>query len=298
MNKIIIQIAKKVLFVETRAKSRARKLEQRLEKLKEQKMESSLISVIVPVYNVENYLIRCLESIVNQTYQNIEILCVNDASTDKSLEILQTFAEQDDRFKVIDNQENEGAPLARKRALALAQGEFVLHVDSDDWLEETMLEDMLLLAQAESADIVYCDYFRNDDVVHTKKPAAEDKLERIQKWSFDFGNTLWNRLIKREVLEKVEFPAANMGDDVVINAQLYYYAAVISYCPKSLYHHAYLVNQGSISAANSQKNFKEMLENYQQVLEFCQEKFGDNPKINQLYQKKVAQIRERQRIVK
>ena len=95
-------------------------------------------SIIIPVYNVEKYLVECLESIVNQSFKDFEVICVNDGSTDNSLEILQKYAENDERFKVL-NQENQGQGIARNNALNIANGEYILFVDPDDFIELNML---------------------------------------------------------------------------------------------------------------------------------------------------------------
>lgn len=112
-----------------------------------------LLSVIVPVYNVEPYLSRCLDSICNQSYRELEIICVNDGSTDHSLLILQEYAEKDSRIQVI-TKENGGLVSARKAGILRASGEYVTYVDSDDWIEQGMYEHLIALAESEDADIV------------------------------------------------------------------------------------------------------------------------------------------------
>ena len=107
---------------------------------------NDLISVIVPVYNVEKFLPRCIESLQAQIYENIQIILVDDGSTDGSGKICREYADRDDRIHLI-RQENAGAPAARNRALRMAQGKYVYFMDSDDWAEPTMLEDMYKLAE-------------------------------------------------------------------------------------------------------------------------------------------------------
>lgn len=97
------------------------------------------ISVVLPVYNVANYLRKCLDSLVNQTFKDFEVICVNDGSTDLSLGILEGYAVSDSRFKII-NQENQGLSGARNTGIEHVQGDYVIFVDSDDWLEENALE--------------------------------------------------------------------------------------------------------------------------------------------------------------
>ena len=121
------------------------------------------VSIIVPVYNVEKYLDKCIESIVNQTYRNIEIILVDDGSPDKCPEICNEWAKKDDRIKVI-HKENGGLSSARNAALEIAQGDYITFVDSDDWIENDMIQSMLTCAAKNDADIVCCGfYFDNVD---------------------------------------------------------------------------------------------------------------------------------------
>lgn len=106
-------------------------------------MVNTLISVIVPIYNVEKYLSQCLESIINQTYRDIEIICIDDASTDGSLNILREYAQKDTRIKVISNNQNCGVSNIRNQGLAIASGEYIHFVDSDDWIDKDLYKTMI-----------------------------------------------------------------------------------------------------------------------------------------------------------
>lgn len=116
------------------------------------------ISVLVPVYNVEPYLAQCLESICSQTLRELEIVCVDDASTDGSLSILREFAERDPRVKVVQAPENGGLSRSRNLAMSHAVGEYLFLVDSDDWLETDLLEEMYRRAKALDADRLACGF--------------------------------------------------------------------------------------------------------------------------------------------
>ena len=118
----------------------------------QERTEAPLVSVIVPVYNTAPWLRRCLDSICAQIYRNLEILCVNDGSTDNSAEILAEYAAKDARIKVIE-QQNAGVSAARNKATAMALGEWVSYVDSDDWLEPDILEKVVALIEPE-VDVV------------------------------------------------------------------------------------------------------------------------------------------------
>lgn len=152
----------------------------------------ALVSVIVPVYNVKEYLEQCLDSIIHQTLSNIEIILVNDGSTDGSDEICKKYAALDGRVILI-NQKNAGLAAARQAGLNVAKGEYIGFVDSDDWLELSMYEEMYEKAKAHEADIVFCNVYRD-----------EDKKEQIY---FEPG------FYDREGMEKVIFPRLLAGFD-------------------------------------------------------------------------------------
>lgn len=133
-----------------------------------------LISVVIPVYNVENYLEKCLNSVKNQTYKNLEIILVNDGSTDKSLKICEKFANEDKRFKLI-NKQNEGVSVARNTGLEKANGEFVVFIDADDWLETTMFEELIVKQKEDDFDLVFCRFNKvyDDDKISINELGLE-----------------------------------------------------------------------------------------------------------------------------
>ena len=116
-------------------------------------MEKIKVSVIIPVYNTENYLRACLDSVVNQTLRDIEIICVNDGSTDNSLSILKEYAQKDSRIVLI-NQKNAGVSVARNNAIAVAKGEYLAFLDSDDWFEPDAVETAYFKISQDKTDVV------------------------------------------------------------------------------------------------------------------------------------------------
>ena len=126
-----------------------------------------MVSVLVPVYNAEKTIVRCLDSILGQTYQNIEVIIVNDGSKDNTLSILENYSEKDVRIRLYDEQ-NGGVATARNIALRNAKGEYILYVDSDDWLELNAIE-CLLGEMRKDVDIVFC---------------ASDHAEKSERGSF------------------------------------------------------------------------------------------------------------------
>ena len=129
------------------------------------KMTSNVkVSVIVPVYNVEKYLKDCLNSVINQTLEDIEIICVNDGSTDNSLAILEDYAKKDSRIKII-NQKNKGLSGARNTGMKHVQGEYILFLDSDDWLKEDALSELYWSHLDDNLDMLFfqtVDYYEED----------------------------------------------------------------------------------------------------------------------------------------
>lgn len=131
--------------------------------------KENLISVIVPVFNTEEYLNRCLDSIINSTYKELEIICVDDGSTDCSAEILEQYASIDNRITII-HQDNQGVSVARNKGLESAVGEYVCFIDSDDWIHEQFFTYLHRAITENVADIALCDFKRCDESYFFPKP--------------------------------------------------------------------------------------------------------------------------------
>ena len=132
--------------------------------------ENIKVSIIIPVYNVERYLPKCLDSVINQTLRDIEIICIDDCSTDGSYEILQEYASKDDRIIVLKQETNQGQGVARNRGIDIAKGEYIGFVDPDDWIELDMYEKMYNQAKNLNSEIVICNINRyNEESKKTKK---------------------------------------------------------------------------------------------------------------------------------
>ena len=166
------------------------------------------ISVIVPVYNVEKYIRQCLESIINQTYKNLEIIIVNDGTRDNSMKIVEEYL-SDERIKVI-NKENGGLASARNRGIEEVTGEYISFVDSDDYLKTSMYE--ILIKNLSNEDIVVFNYARVDD--KTNKIQREkyldtsflDNISIEKKYLYsELENVCWNKLYKTEYIRKNKF---------------------------------------------------------------------------------------------
>jgi len=182
------------------------------------------ISVIVPVYNVEPYLERCLTSIQNNTYTNLEIICINDGSTDGCAAILNRFAAEDRRFIII-TQENAGISAARNRGLDIATGEFIAFVDSDDWIHPQYFETMAYYQKLHQADMVVGNYKRVSEVEAMESIQYENIDVKI--WSpYDiyktpdrFRSSVWGRIYRSELLKEKRFmEMKRVIEDCIYNA--------------------------------------------------------------------------------
>lgn len=177
-----------------------------------------LVSIIIPIYNVEKYLEKCIKSIINQTYRNLEIILINDGSTDESAKICEAYKEQDNRIIFI-NKKNGGAASAKNEGLKVAKGDYITFVDSDDFVELDMIEYMVNTIKKYNSDIVQCSFtnlykntekFKQDKIIE-QKIGSKDFLELfITKWD---SSLFWNKLFKREVIENVFFKEGRCIDD-------------------------------------------------------------------------------------
>lgn len=177
------------------------------------------ISIVVPVHNTERYLNRCLLSLVQQTIRDIEIICVNDLSTDGSLSVLEDFASKDARIKIINLQENKRAGGARNAGIECATGEYVAFVDSDDWVDYTKYEKLYNRAKATGAQVVTCQYYRylseSNIILENNFPEyLESALpDEINKYVIVHGMRIWTNIYKRELLTNVRFPEKCITED-------------------------------------------------------------------------------------
>lgn len=223
----------------------------------QERTEALLVSVIVPVYNTAPWLRKCLDSIINQTYRNLEIICVNDGSTDDSASILDAYAAKDARIKVI-HQGNAGVSVARNRGVDIAAGEYVTFVDSDDWLEPDAYEH-LLPWMGKGADMVCFGVEgikENGEVVREEYynlPASGEQIPNSRL--IDATNAyIWNKLFRLELIkqQKVTFPVGKRYEDAVF----FYIAAAlcrtICYVPEVKY--CYLQRADSFTNGGSYQN--------------------------------------------
>lgn len=216
-------------------------------------MIKDLISIILPVYNSEKYIAKCLEALISQTYENIEIICINDGSTDKSLEILEEYAKKDSRIKLISNK-NSGPATSRNIGLKNATGEFLMFCDSDDTYRPQMCEKMIEAIKKYDVDFVTCrasveyegDIIRlyTANTMTHQLPVGINKIESTK--INDLSSLLWHKIYRKSIVDKynITFPDGLECDDVLFNHQYYTVSNRFYEMKDSLYN--YLVRHNSI----------------------------------------------------
>lgn len=227
-----------------------------------------LISIIVPVYGVEKYIERCAKSLFEQTYNNIEYIFVNDCTTDNSIGVLNSVIEKypllNNQIHIINHKKNGGLAAARKTGLLSALGEYVMHVDSDDWISTDAVESMLNSALSNNADIVVgnmCFSYKNlskplDTLVEDNK---KQYLIRMLTRTPGYNVTLCNRLIRRQVhLQALPVDGLNFGEDYVTYIRAVYFANKVEKLNKTTYYY-WQENEYSYCKTISQKSFNDII---------------------------------------
>ena len=232
------------------------------------------VSIIIPIYNTEKYLRQCLDSVVNQTLKEIEIICVNDGSTDNSPQILEEYAQKDKRIKVIDI-ENSGPGAARNTGMEYAKGEYIGFVDSDDWLDKCMYEKLYKNAKLYDSDMVMCPIklFNNNDKIKLKHNLSYFALDcfndsfdncvfdskKTKDFLFSISVTTFNKIYKTEFMERInaKFPEGLIFEDNTFFYQTYLMASRISLIRDFLYF--YRVNRADSIMSSPNKNFFDVI---------------------------------------
>ena len=210
-------------------------------------MKSELISIIVLVYNTEQYITRCLNSILNQTYENLEIIVINDGSTDRSSNKINRIAGKDKRIRVIER-ENKGRYLSRLEGYKEAKGKYILYIDSDDWINKNTVEKMYEQAKETKADVVRCQYqkYENDSIITPKSVLNRNVLmdvESLEPQFFDllyktnYCNTICKQLMKKSVMKDINKVKEDLYfcEDLACNLQIYKNMKSILFMPDELY---------------------------------------------------------------
>lgn len=210
-----------------------------------------LISLLIPCYNVEQYLPQCIESIINQTYNNLQIVMIDDGSSDGTWNVIQNYAGKDSRIEVY-RQENQGVASTRNNLLDKVKGEYVLFVDSDDWIEPDMVEFLVGKSLTHQADIVVCGMVKNNaipDGEYTEE--LLDQETTIKKFLLhkELSGSLCNKLVKTGLLQGIRFDARiSYGEDALFCWHVLQRVKTVVQTDRQLYH--YRMNANSLSHLN------------------------------------------------
>lgn len=241
------------------------------------------VSVIIPIYGVENFIARCAESLLNQTLQEVEYIFVNDATLDKSMDILHSvfvkYSYREHNIKIINHESNQGLPAARNTGLQVASGEYIFHCDSDDYLEHNALESLYNVAVMKDLDIVWSDYVEDleDRQCNKIQPSYNTPLDAIRGMlRGKMVYNVWNKLVRRRLYidNNIVFPVRHtMGEDLTM-VMLFACAMKVGYIHKSTYHYV-KTNMGSVTRTYSKEKQDDLCYNVQRLECFLIHKFGN-----------------------
>lgn len=243
--------------------------------------KTKCVSVIVPVYNSELYLGRCLDSVIKQTYRDLQIILVDDGSKDKSSEICEQYALKDDRIEVY-HLENRGVSNTRNYALTKVRGEYVQFVDSDDKIKLNMVETMVRAIEKSNADMAVCNYVKDFDDIHICNARLEFPgiytnkeylLNTLRDPGHHYYGVVWNKLYRSSIIarNKIRFDeSVDLGEDFIFNLSYLLNSEKVKVCIQSLYYY-----NKSRDITLSSKRYK--------MLEDCQKEFNNRKKIFDFY---------------
>lgn len=245
------------------------------------------VSVIVPVYKAEAYLHRCVDSILAQTFQDFEVLLIDDGSPDRSGNICDEYAKKDSRVHVF-HKENGGVSSARQCGIDNALGEYTIHADPDDWVEPNMLEELYAKAKEGDADMVICDFYeehQKKQIYIRQQPSKLDNKTVFRELFQQLHGSCWNKLIKRVCYNNycISFPK-EMGlcEDLYVMFNMTMHPIKIAYIPKAYYHYDKFSNINSIARKPTSKD----LNSYIYLISFLENKIKDK-----LYDKEIFSVK-------
>lgn len=220
---------------------------------------NDIVSIIIPIYNSEKNIKKCLESIINQTYTNLEIILIDDGSTDNSIEVCQEY--KDDRIKVY-KEKNSGPSTARNLGLKQCNGNYIVFVDSDDYIEKNMIEIMLKEIKSDDYDICICGYYLVSNSLKKKINITINDNKNFKEIVFDYKNNvygyLWNKMLKKNIIEKKFREDISICEDELFLLDNSNYIKKITFVKEPLYN--YISNESSLinSCILSDKKISEL----------------------------------------
>ena len=241
----------------------------------------SIISVVIPAYNVEEYIVKCVNSVLTQTYKKLEVIVVNDGSTDDTVKLIKNFF--DDPRLILINQNNAGVTAARNNGIDAATGELITFVDSDDWLEPVMYEKLYTVITQANTDVAICDYnLVYNDHIKQKYSNMNEEIVDIQAPDYFLkycccekpNNYIWTRLYKTDIIRKsgVRFENYKLGDDTLFNFKLLPYMKKAAHISSSLYNYlqrydsnVYTVAKKGNLAAVYADTFESLVNHYKSI---------------------------------
>lgn len=234
------------------------------------------ISIIIPVYNSAKYLRKCLNSIINQTFDNIEIICINDGSTDNSLSIINEYAKIDSRIKVYTI-ENKGVSAARNYGILVATGEYIGFVDSDDWIDKDFYEKLYDAIKSEHADIAVGEikrvnkFWQNYHLKINGKHVTENINEKVKLCNMPDKCYVWNKLYKSEMLKNsdIRFEEGIIYEDILFTLQILNYSKKLVTVPGTLYY--YLRHTNSLVTLKDNKSLNNSEYARNKAKQFCKD---------------------------
>lgn len=267
-----------------------------------------MLSIIIPVYNVTPYIERCARSLFAQTYPDIEFIFVDDDSPDNSIEILQKvseeFPERKEQIRILHNPQNKGLAATRFVGIDVAKGDYILNIDSDDWIEPTMVEEMMQTAIKSNADMVCCniikEYPDHKEMILNYDYDAETLENGLLAMNFrEHHVAIWNKLIRKSLFTDNNirnYPGINMGEDSALTVRLRYFSRKTVIVHKAFYHYN-LSRPDSMVAEISEDKVRERIELAKRIEGFFEER-GEGKRFRKVtnfykFQSKDWYLRER-----
>lgn len=250
------------------------------------KMNNSIISVIIPMYNAQNYITKCLESILNQSEKNIEVIIVDDGSSDNSKCICEKIVQKDSRLKLLCNEKNMGVSATRNIGLNYAKGKYIYFADADDYLENNMFE-IMLKHYTDDVDLVVCGHFinnipqgnRNESIENFSRYEMATYIEGLK--NYKFKGYLWNKLFKNDIIKNYSVlfdENISICEDSLFCHMYLVNCRRIVYSSLPLYH--YMINKGSAVHSKINRQKMSIFDANRKILECC--KFYNDETLNKL----------------